>query len=76
MRQRFSVRQIAVAVIVALGLSATPLAAQQFSGTVRGRVQDSSGAVVPSADVTIILVATNETQVVTTDGDGATSRRT
>ena len=71
MRQRFSVRQIAVAVIVALGLSATPLAAQQFSGTVRGRVQDSSGAVVPAADVTIILVATNETQVVTTDGDGA-----
>ena len=71
MRQRFSVRQIAVAVIVALGLSATPLVAQQFSGTVRGRVQDSSGAVVPSADVTIILVATNETQVVTTDGDGA-----
>ena len=71
MRQRFSVRQIAVAVIVALGLSATPLVAQQFSGTVRGRVQDSSGAVVPAADVTIILVATNETQVVTTDGDGA-----
>jgi hypothetical protein len=70
MRQRFSVRQIAVAVIVALGLFATPLAAQQFSGTVRGTVQDSSGAVVPAADVTIILVATNETQVVTTDGDG------
>ena len=64
-------RQNAIAVIVTLGLCAAPLAAQQFTGTLRGTVQDSSGAVVPAADVTIILVATNETQVVTTDGGGA-----
>jgi hypothetical protein len=71
MRERFLVRSIAIAVVLIGGLLGAPLAGQQFSGTLRGTVQDSSGAVVPGADVQIVLVATNEKQVVTTDGDGA-----
>ena len=48
----------------------TPLDAQQFSGTLRGAVQDSSGAVVPDADVTVVSTATNEKHAVKTDAEG------
>jgi hypothetical protein len=71
MRERVSVRRIAFAVSVVVGLTCVPLAAQQFSGTLRGTIQDASGAVVPGADVTIVLASTNETHTVTSDGDGA-----
>jgi hypothetical protein len=51
-----------------LGLTAS---AQQFTGTVQGVVQDSTGAVLAGAEVSIINTATGETRTITTDGNGA-----
>ena len=48
----------------------TPIDAQQFSGTLRGTVQDSTGAVVADADVTITSTTTNEKYAVKTDAEG------
>ncbi len=49
----------------------TPASAQQFTGTIQGIVQDSTGAVVPGAEVSIININTNEARNVTTDSNGA-----
>lgn len=46
------------------------LSAQAFKATVVGQVVDSTGAAVPNATVTITQPATNQTQTVTTDGEG------
>jgi carboxypeptidase family protein/TonB-dependent receptor-like protein len=53
---------------VGLGLT---VSAQQFTGTIQGIVQDSTGAVVTGAEVSVINIATGETRIVTTDGNGA-----
>jgi hypothetical protein len=53
---------------VGLGLT---VSAQQFTGTIQGVVQDSTGAVVTGAEVSVINIATGETRIVTTDGNGA-----
>ena len=45
--------------------------AQQFNGTLRGVVNDSTGAVLPGASVSVTDVATNDTRSVTTDAAGA-----
>src|SRR5262245_48606584 len=45
--------------------------AQQFTATLRGTVLDTSGAVIPKAEVSIANTATNETRVVLTDANGA-----
>ena len=47
-----------------------PLEAQQFSGTLRGVVQDSTGAIVPGAEVSVVEVATNDTHVIVTGDSG------
>ena len=44
--------------------------AQTFKATVVGQVVDAAGASVPNATVTITQPATNQTQTVTTDGEG------
>ena len=44
--------------------------AQTFKATVVGQVVDSAGAAIPNATVTIMQPATNQTQTVTTDGEG------
>jgi Carboxypeptidase regulatory-like domain len=49
---------------------AIPLSAQQFSGTLRGTVQDSTGLVVPGAEVSVVHIATNDTHTVVTDDTG------
>lgn len=46
------------------------LYAQTFKATLVGQVVDSTGATVPSATVTITQPTTNQTQTVTTDGEG------
>jgi hypothetical protein len=46
------------------------LTAQQFSGTLRGTVQDSSRAVIAKAEVTVVNTGTNDTRTVTTDSNG------
>lgn len=55
-------------IIVISLVSAT--AAQSFKATIVGQVADANGAVVPNATVTVTLVATNQTQTVTTDSGG------
>lgn len=44
--------------------------AQQFSGTIRGTVQDSTGAVVVGAEVAIVQIATNVTRNAVTADNG------
>ncbi|HYL38899.1 MAG TPA: TonB-dependent receptor [Bryobacteraceae bacterium] len=44
--------------------------AQVDTGTIRGRVRDSSGAVVPDAEVTVSNLATNAKLVTRTEGNG------
>jgi Carboxypeptidase regulatory-like domain len=53
-----------------MSLTATA-SAQQFTATLRGTAQDTSGAVVPKAEVSIVNTATNETRVVLTDVNGS-----
>ncbi len=45
--------------------------AQQFTGTIRGTVLDSAGAVVVGAEVSAINRATNETRTAITESDGS-----
>ncbi|MGH9844698.1 MAG: TonB-dependent receptor domain-containing protein [Blastocatellia bacterium] len=45
--------------------------AQQFSGTIRGTVQDSAGAVVVGAEVAVINIGTNETRTAITEDNGS-----
>ena len=75
MGQRCAARQRAivfsiVATIVVLAGALAPVHAQQFNGTLRGVVQDSTGALVPDADVMIVSTATNEKYSAKTDADG------
>ena len=56
--------------LLALTVSALPVSAQEFRGTVAGRVTDSSGAVIQGATVTIKNVQTNVTTSATTNDDG------
>ena len=56
--------------IVLVGLAA-PADAQQFNGTLRGTVQDSTGAVLPGAEVSIVEVATNDTRSLQCDARGS-----
>ena len=58
-----------ILVLVLVGLS-VPLGAQQFSGTLRGTIRDSTGAVVPGAEVSVVHIETNDTHTVTTDDGG------
>ena len=55
---------------VCLMLAAGSLAAQTFYGTVIGSVQDSTGAVIPGASVTITSLATGELRVQETEASG------
>lgn len=66
--QRFCLRAF-VTLFVCLG-TALPSAAQSNSGSLIGVVRDSSGAVVPGATVTIVNLATNDTLVAVSDGEG------
>lgn len=61
--QIFALSLITVAFVVSA-------AAQAFKATVVGQVVDSAGAAVPNATVTITQPATNQTQTVTSDGEG------
>ncbi len=65
-----AVRLIMFILILLVGIS-FPVSAQQFTGTIRGTVQDAAGAVIAGAEVSIINKGTNETRVVTTEGNGS-----
>src|SRR5689334_1829395 len=53
-----------------VGLTA-PARAQQFNGTLRGSVVDSTGAVLPGAQVSVVETGTNDTRALQTDARGA-----
>jgi len=55
---------------ISLGLVAAPAVAQEFRGSVTGRVIDPSGASVPGAQVTVTNTATNVSHSVTTNEQG------
>ena len=58
-----------VALLLVIAFTGT-LFAQQYSGTILGRVTDSAGAAVAGADVTVVNTGTNATFHATTSGQG------
>jgi Carboxypeptidase regulatory-like domain/TonB dependent receptor-like, beta-barrel len=58
-------------VLVLLAGPGVTARAQQFTGSIRGTVQDSAGAVVVGAEVSVINRATNETRTAITESDGS-----
>jgi protocatechuate 3,4-dioxygenase beta subunit len=60
----------ASSIALALLLSPPALRAQAVSGTILGTVQDSSGAAVPGASVTIVNSETRLTRSVVSDSTG------
>jgi hypothetical protein len=63
----FAVIPLLVAMFACLS---SPLVAQTFFGSIVGTVTDSSGAVVPSATVTVTNIGTNEKHAAQTDAAG------
>ncbi len=65
----FSVRKFLTTCVIILVLSALGLA-QEFRGSISGRITESSGAAVPGAQVIITSTATNTSTNVTTNDSG------
>jgi uncharacterized surface anchored protein len=68
-RQSPAIRLPMIILLLLIGIY-IPVRAQQFTGTIRGTVLDSAGAVVAGAEVSVINKGTNETRTVVTDGNG------
>jgi uncharacterized surface anchored protein len=64
-----AIHPIMTILLLLIGIS-IPVRAQQFTGTIRGTVQDAAGAVVAGAEVSVINKGTNETRNVVTEGNG------
>lgn len=68
---KFSIKSILLTAIFCLAIAGGAIAQSQGgSGQISGTVTDSAGAVVPNATVTLTSQATNQTQTVTSSGDG------
>jgi hypothetical protein len=65
-----ALRLLAGSLVVLVALIA-PAQAQQFNGTLRGVVQDSTGGVVPGAAISVVEVSTNDTRNLTSDARGS-----
>src|SRR5437899_12957745 len=59
--------------LIGLGLIIASADAQEFRGSITGRVTDPSGAAVPGAQVTITNTATNVSASVTTNDAGVST---
>jgi hypothetical protein len=59
-----------VCLLVFLGLVATGAAWGQTNGSIRGTINDPSGAVVPNATIAVTLTGTDTTRTVTSDANG------
>ena len=66
-----AIRSAALSVMVLLVAFAAPAGAQQFSGTLRGTVLDSTGGILPGAEIAIVHIETNETHTVLADSNGS-----
>jgi hypothetical protein len=64
------VSRCVLAAAVSVGLFAVPVLAQSSSGTITGRVLDSSGQVVPGAAVTLLRTDTREARTLVTSMSG------
>jgi Carboxypeptidase regulatory-like domain/TonB dependent receptor len=64
-----AIRLSMMILLLLIGIS-IPARAQQFTGTIRGTVQDSAGAVIAGAEVSVINKGTNETSTAVTEGNG------
>src|SRR5687767_11734836 len=62
--------RVAAAALGALLLAAVPASAQVATGTILGNVKDTSGAAVPTAQVTATNVDTQFSRTTTTDSEG------
>jgi len=62
--------RLAFGCVVAVVLSAAPLAAQSITGTIQGAVRDNQGLAVPAATVTLRNVDTNVSRALVTDAEG------
>src|SRR6185437_7866761 len=62
--------QVSLRGVLGLMLFSASLCFAQFTSNVQGIVQDSSGAVVPKATITLVNNATQNTRSATTDADG------
>src|SRR5437879_7771607 len=65
-------RGLAASLLVLI-IVASPAAAQEFRGSIAGRVTDTMGALVPGAQVKVINPATNISNTTTTDEAGSYS---
>lgn len=62
--------RVFVMVLCALGMAACPLAAQNTTGSITGRLTDTTGAVVSGAKITVVNTGTGEKRALTTDASG------
>jgi hypothetical protein len=69
MLHRFDVPAVLSSVVLALALTASAVA-QVDRGTIVGTVTDSAGARVPSVQITVTNLSTNQPTVMTTDNEG------
>ena len=70
MNKDTTVGLLSLTLVLLLGGLRPALSAQQFNGTLRGTVQDSTGGVVPGAQVSVVETATNDSRQLTTDAQG------
>ena len=69
-RSAVALRLVWLSMAFLLGGLLVPAHAQQFNGTLRGTVEDSTGGVLPGAQVSVIETGTNDTRSLTTDTEG------
>ncbi len=70
-RRVTALRLLAGSFLVLLAALVAPAQAQQFNGTLRGVVQDSTGGVLPGAAISVVEVSTNDTRSLTSDARGS-----
>lgn len=63
-------RKLSIGICMAALCAAIPLAAQESRGAITGRVSDTSGGMIPGANVVVTNTATNEARRVSTNETG------
>jgi hypothetical protein len=66
-----ALRVLVGSLVMALVALAAPVHAQQFNGTLRGTILDSTGAVLPGAEVSVVETSTNDSRSLQSDARGS-----